>query len=597
MPAVRSFFIRHASLLRKGFVASLALFSAWSLALRWDAGDADSYASRQVIWVVVFGVCCLFFDRCLREEDRRVRAFGVGLGLIYALMETLGSAIYRTQTVATLFQGAGQCLQTLCFFLGRWALYGGFSVWLLGGLSRRTLCVPLSQGNLISPPRRSLWLLWLGIFLPSCFLYLVYFPGTLSSDPMRQIMEAMGDVSVSTHHPPLHTLLLWLFLQVGGAVGKLSVGIGLYTLFQMICMSGLYALVVWQVRRYGAPGWMWGILAAFFALFPVFPMFSVTVWKDVFFGGAVLLLTLLSLELLRERERYFLPRYRLPLLVLALLLLALMKNNGIYIAVICLLGWILGSPGCRRPLLIATVAFFVLFGLIRGPVFSALEVEEGSDREAMSIPLQQMARVVLHHSEEIAPEDREVIDALLPVEDLGALYNWTYSDPVKNEFDEAYYAENKEKVRRTFVRLMTAFPLETLDALLCGSLGYWYPEMEGWVFFSQIIDNDYGIATHSFLPGVHAFFQEHRLDSIRKIPVLSMLMNVGFVFLVLLFCAVLILVKRRGRLLLAFLPGFGLWLTALASPVNCEFRYIFGTYLSLPLLLCVTLLLPGREKR
>lgn len=56
-------------------------------------------------------------------------------------------------------------------------------------------------------------------------------------------------------------------------------------------------------------------------------------------------------------------------------------------------------------------------------------------------------------------------------------------------------------------------------------------------------------------------------------------------------------IKRRFGYLLCLLPCFVLWLTAAASPVNSEFRYIFGLYISLPLLVPVSFFVSPKENR
>lgn len=60
-------------------------------------------------------------------------------------------------------------------------------------------------------------------------------------------------------------------------------------------------------------------------------------------------------------------------------------------------------------------------------------------------------------------------------------------------------------------------------------------------------------------------------------------------FWLLLIAIALWIVKRRGRLVSALFPILALWLTTLASPVYCEYRYLYGLALTAPVFLCLAL--------
>ena len=73
----------------------------------------------------------------------------------------------------------------------------------------------------------------------------------------------------------------------------------------------------------------------------------------------------------------------------------------------------------------------------------------------------------------------------------------------------------------------------------------------------------------------------------KKVPILSMSWSIGLCFWLILVLAYV--AKKRfggGKWLYPFIPTFGIWLTMMiATPVYAEFRYIFGAYCCLPLLM------------
>ncbi len=575
-------------------IALAALLATLSLCLVFDPAEQDFLlgfnGGSEMAYAALFVALCFCFARALRVRDARVRRFACIASGAWALLTLLGQAIIVSQSLAGLFVTAAQAFRYLVLLTGRWALYYGVLACAFEALCSHSFTrkSPLAAERPVA--KWPFFLIWIGIFAAWFWYFLVYYPGTVSVDSVWQIEQALGDKPLNNHHAVMHTLLIRLFMRVGQWSGDLHDGVALYSLFQMLGLSALYAGVAQALRARRAHLLLWGGVALFYALFPVFPMYAITMWKDIPLGAAVLLLTLQLLGMVESNGDYFKKRWRYLPVLLASLLLIFMKNNGVYVYALCMVCLIALMREYRKPLLALTVVCMGIFLLVKGPVFTALEVQPGSSREALSIPLQTMARVVKYHYYDISDEDWETIDSTLPADDLGATYNWTFTDPVKDYFDNEYYAENKGRFYKTWLNITLQYPGVALDTVLCSTLGYWYPEMKGWIFWSIMQENPYELVQASYYPEMVEHFKTHRLDSIRNTPVLGMLLNVGFAFVLLSLAAVLLCVKRRQRYLPAFLPAFFLWCTALASPVNCEFRYIWGLYISLPLLVPIACL-------
>ncbi|MDE7201236.1 MAG: hypothetical protein K2O91_04835 [Lachnospiraceae bacterium] len=52
----------------------------------------------------------------------------------------------------------------------------------------------------------------------------------------------------------------------------------------------------------------------------------------------------------------------------------------------------------------------------------------------LSIPFQQTARYLLYASEDITEEEKAAVDAILPIDQIAAIYNPEISDAVKNQY-------------------------------------------------------------------------------------------------------------------------------------------------------------------
>ena len=70
----------------------------------------------------------------------------------------------------------------------------------------------------------------------------------------------------------------------------------------------------------------------------------------------------------------------------------------------------------------------------------------------------------------------------------------------------------------------------------------------------------------------------------RSIPILAMAFSIGFTFWLIMVSLFYMIYQKKYAYLLVYLPVLLLWLTTLASPVFCEFRYVYGLFTSVPFL-------------
>ena len=69
----------------------------------------------------------------------------------------------------------------------------------------------------------------------------------------------------------------------------------------------------------------------------------------------------------------------------------------------------------------------------------------------------------------------------------------------------------------------------------------------------------------------------------REIPLISMMFSVGFAFWIIVICLGYKIYQKEYKYILIYLPIFILWLTCIASPVFCEFRYAYPMFTTLGL--------------
>ena len=128
-----------------------------------------------------------------------------------------------------------------------------------------------------------------------------------------------------------------------------------------------------------------------------------------------------------------------------------------------------------------------------------------------------------------------------------------------------------------------------------GSYGYYYPNTVGWGIYTGVNTEEFGEENNVYKFTEAPIVKIELLDKInefvntRDLPIISMFISIGFLFWIILACITYIIYKKEYKKILIFLPVLFIWLTALASPVFCEPRYVYSIFTCLPLFIAISL--------
>jgi hypothetical protein len=446
-----------------------------------------------------------------------------------------------------------------------------------------------------SRSRFASWALW-SAFLAAAWLpyFLTYYPGLMTGDSFTCLVRAAGWVPLNNQQPVIYQLFLRIFYRAGGLLGSINRGVALYSFTQMLLMASVLGYALYWCRRRGCPlPYLWGT-ALFFGLNPIYGKYAVTMWKDILFGGAMLLLTLFFADTAEARGENLLTRGRMVLFSLISLAVAFLRNNGIYIL---LFTFAVLAIFCRTrikkigPVLLAIL---VAVMVLQGPVYGAAGIPKDPYEEAVGVPLQQMARVVAKDGR-MSEQEGNFLNRLLPIEAIKKSYKPFTVDPVKfnPQFDSAFLAQHKLEFFQNWAGMLAKNGKEYGIAYLMLTLGYWHIGTGNWVTAEGITaysDNTYGIVPYNLfgtLTGVNSKPIIEKWGGILEhFAPTGMSNNIGFAVWMTAFLALNALVRRRYDRLAATAPVAGLWLTIMiATPTYCEFRYLFSAFLCAPFLL------------
>ncbi len=495
---------------------TVSLPPAGRKALLFLAACLSAMAAALYLELSVMGSACLFlligifflYHRYGFHSERQIRL----LALLSAAVCALSALLGRYSKYDDLFYGIQsddfreslpqQLLLTLFIAAGLFVFFY-FCFLRLYEYSRT-----FSLGRTTAPPVES-WVVFLCSFLIIlvCWLpyYLTYFPGLLSNDSVWQMDQVLGIRPYSNHHPFTHTMMIKLVYTIGFAIfGTIRGGVAFYTFSQMAAMALIFSYLIYTVYRQGSKtGWCIALLA-YFALMPFHAMYSITMWKDVLFGGFVLLFAI-SLWKLLTRYRSGEPVWSaLAMFAVTGVFVSLLRTNGFLVFLLCIPVAVVILRKFWLPVLAAGVASVVVVLMVLGPVMSAFDVIPVDTVEALSIPLQHISRVIADEKP-LTAEETALIEQLAPVEEIKAAYRPYISDPVKNLIryynNQEAFSTYKWEYLKLWVSLAVKYPWEIIKAQADQTYGYWYPDVQYWNVWTYMVANDFGLTETPLIDG------------------------------------------------------------------------------------------------
>lgn len=424
----------------------------------------------------------------------------------------------------------------------------------------------------------------MGCYIP--YLY-SYWPGGIYSDTMNSIWIASGTDPMTTHEPIGYTLLWTLMFKITG--GTLEPGhYGAFYMFTIVQSMGMALLCTlflnWNYRR-GMKKSVVGALTLVFALFPLFPYYGISLWKDTVFGIVIFIYAwylYCMVERITKAEE--IKTKDIVLYVILSLMVVFFRNNGIYVMIIVgvtLSLLFIKSKKIFKKLLITTLAVIISSIIIQKPIFNALNYNVDTAIESLAIPLQQTAYIVCTDGK-VNDEDIQFINSVMRYDHWREVYDPAISDFIKfdPEFDRGYFNDNVDKFFKTYIHLCINNPVKAVKGYLLATTGYWDLFKDS--------SNAYVCAECIPWTGIFQgdFFEYNTGKSFRALVNPKNFIPAALWVWIMLFAFALAIDSKNKKIIIAILPAFSVWFTImLAVPIAYTFRYIFAVFLCIPLYL------------
>lgn len=456
---------------------------------------------------------------------------------------------------------------------------------------------------------RKSFLVVTGLILICWLPYMIaLFPGNCNLDTNDQIYQILGmrekmwtldsvillDDNVITHnyHPIFLTWVIKFFLKLGLLLGNsLTLGIALMSFTQCICIAAVFSFTIWYMARIGISRKFRIVTFCFFAFFPLIPIYAMTILKDSVYAPLTLLVAIGFLEIGRDTYGFLHDKRKCLALAFFMFLSMLVRNNGSYVFIVAAPIMIfIFRKEWKRMALLMLIPLFIFTKIYSGMLLPALNIASGPKREALSIPIQQIARLVKYHSDDLSEHDKEVISKVLcsggSVEALGNRYDPEKSDNAKNFVDKYATTEDYIELFKVWGKHLFTHFGTYVEATLNNCYGYFFPGGSRLNYYWRFTKNSYGIQNYKPFDDARNFLC-NLPNEMNQTPILFIFTNVTTYIWTMIICFVYLIVKKKFQYMPPFIIGTVLLLTCIASPVNGLLRYVYALFLCAPLFIAV----------
>lgn len=354
--------------------------------------------------------------------------------LFLAITFVVSEAFCMSDSLAVLYSSLGQLLKTLVSFAGLfWFYYQLISCFYLF----------LDKQDYKGIKKNKFWKRFLMILVAWMPYIIFLYPGAITADAYNQLNQFFGFSGWSSHHPPFSTIVMGIIFSIGKVFGG-NFAIFLYCLVQTVVFALILAYMIGLFAELETPKWLYLLTMFCIITVPYYTNYIMVVLKDGMYSYCFLLFVVELIYMSIKGFEYFKSKRHIILWLLSVTGIILMRNNGKFVvypivAILCfylIYKIIRNGVGIKKNICDVVI---VICPVIIASVFSCVltlhfDIKKGSIAEALSLPLQQTARYVYYHQDEVTKDEEAVLRSVLDYDNLAKNYNPRVSDPVKATF-------------------------------------------------------------------------------------------------------------------------------------------------------------------
>ena len=341
--------------------------------------------------------------------------------------------------------------------------------------------------------------------------------------------------------------------------------------------------------KINTPTWMVVLSMMFFLIMPYHILFSITIVKDVMWSCFVVLFIVFFYRVVGNMGS---NQWNTVALLINGLGVCLFRSNGFFVFVGLTIIYILLWKNRNTTMLIVFWMIIVTSFVLKHPVLKYLNVPQPDTIESLSIPSQQIARVI-KEGHDLDSWEIEALSDIVDIDKIPSKYDPGYSDPIKNLVRERGRQDLLVDKKTTYIKLYFSigrkYPLVFIRAWVDQTKGYWNAGYKHHVWYTVLEDNPYGVKRVVRNENLKRELEEY-LFCYTNLQILKLFISIGLVIwihIILLFISVI----RKDRI--GMFVTSPILITALsliiATPVYSDFRYIYPAFCALPIVAVIVL--------
>lgn len=552
--------------------------------------------TNSILTVMLFTLIAALNYYLLKRLDKRSAVFAATGGLLASVNLVIGAMLSTYNAIV--FDG-----NIFFIVISLMVLLFSFFAFIAINLNKINNYSSAPENNIstkkFSGRKRSFFVPWVIITIIWIPALLAFYPGIYAYDAIAQLADIQSDI-LTTHHPVIHTFLLYVTFKAGYYIfGSYQFGMLIYSICQMLILSASTAYACYCLGKWCSRSYAQVFALLFFSLNPIFPILAISATKDVIFSALCLVVICFVVDFSLDAKAIK-SNKRLIMFFVFLTITSLFRNTGIVLSVGALIVAVIFFRKYLRRFLFVTAGSIIVYIIISVPLMSALGIESGDVREALCVPIQQLARVYNYSPESFSDEDKKYLLSLIDDESLSN-YNPRNADSTKNNFNSEVAKADWGKFIKLWINIGVKCPVMYVESFLMNCQSFWYTDSPN---HDLLMGQPYLEVENKIWDGYISIYQESKWIGLRdaytnitngtlheRYPLLSMLLSPAAMLWLLIGSIFALLYLKRYYLLSSPFLLLLLWMTMTISPLALV-RYALPMFLAAPVLLCLVLTVP-----
>lgn len=230
--------------------------------------------------------------------------------------------------------------------------------------------------------------------------------------------------------------------------------------------------------------------------------------------------------------------------------------------------------------------------ILKHPVLEYLNVTQPDRIESLSVPAQQIARVITDCND-LTSDQEELLAEVIDVDMIAETYKPYISDPIKNlvraKGNQDYLDTHSSEYLRLYMEIGVSHPLKYIEAWIDQTKGYWNGGNDYIIWRTGVTENEMGIKriVNSDLAST---FMNAYLYYFRNVEVLKLFLSIGLHTWIVVLAGYIGIIRKDKTVIFMTISILSIIASLLvATPVYSEFRYAYAMFCCMPFLLAASL--------